>query len=554
MSPAEKSARRRRGSEPGMPWWRSRLLIFSILLLGMLGMVGSLALLAIEEAGSHRATAEQVLLDHAEMGADLFITRSNGAFDRQVTYALITSLARAFTEPFPAALPLIASMAPKDDLGVRHTRSLFRYSSQEADMIFAHDQQTDVEHEWLLTECEVFLSEVSADPIDYAPQLRVLHDGKQLRVLLFAMPSVPESFKPTDLVGVEFDSEMLRDWLEASQALGPALPASLAERITDDSALRLRVFSPDGEALLDAEKTGYGEMISARRKMSARYGALQVEVGISPDAAASLIIGGLPAPRYPLLIGLFVGTVILAILAFWILLRESELTRLRSGFIASVSHELRTPLAQIRLYAETLLLGRVRNQEEAKDSLAIIDLEARRLDGLVQNVLEFSRRDRRGVQVAMRATDLARLIDEVVVGFRPMAAAQEVEIDLDLEACPSIDLDPDAFRQVLINLLDNALKYGPPGQKITVTLLDEGDLLQVQVDDQGPGVREEDRRRIWQRYWRAPSLDPAVTGTGIGLALVRELTEQNGGRAFVVDNPEGGARFVLEFATEGDAA
>ncbi|MHC5063931.1 MAG: sensor histidine kinase [Planctomycetota bacterium] len=542
------------GADPGMPWWRSRLLIFSILFVGMLGMVGSLALLAIEEAGSHRATAEQVLLDHAEMGADLFISRSNGAFDRQVTYALITSLARSFTEPFPAALPLIASIAPKDDLGVRNTLSLFRYSSQEADMIFADDQRSDVEHEWLLTECEVFLSEVPEDRTNYAPELRVLHDGEQLRAFLFALPPVPEGFKPAELVGAEFDSKMLGDWLEASKALGPPLPASLAERITNESALRLRVFSPAGEPILEAEKIGYGEMISARRSMPARYGALQVEVGISPDAAASLIIGGLPAPRYPLLIGLFAGTVLLAILAFWLLFREFELTRLRSGFIASVSHELRTPLAQIRLYAETLLLGRVRNQEEAKDSLAIIDLEARRLDGLVQNVLEFSRRDRSGVRAAMRATDLASLIDEVVAGFRPLAAAQQVEIDLDLETAPSIDLDPDAFRQVLINLLDNALKYGPPGQKIRVTLLDAGDLLQVQVDDQGPGVREEDRKRIWQRYWRAPSLDPAVTGTGIGLALVRELTEQNGGRAFVVDNPEGGARFVLEFAVEGDAA
>jgi signal transduction histidine kinase len=108
-------------------------------------------------------------------------------------------------------------------------------------------------------------------------------------------------------------------------------------------------------------------------------------------------------------------------------------------------------------------------------------------------------------------------------------------------------VDADALRQMLINLLDNAVKYGPEGQRIAVALAAENGTARVLVDDEGPGVPAGDRERIWERFWRLQrDRGSAVAGTGIGLAVVRELAELHGGRAWVEDAPAGGARFVIE--------
>jgi len=118
--------------------------------------------------------------------------------------------------------------------------------------------------------------------------------------------------------------------------------------------------------------------------------------------------------------------------------------------------------------------------------------------------------------------------------------------------CVVAAVDAEAFRQMLLNLLDNAVKYGPEDQTVTVTLApaDAAGHVQVTVDDQGPGIPHAERERIWERFWRLErDRGSAVAGTGIGLAVVRELAALHGGRAWIEDPPAGhgqGARFVLE--------
>ena len=227
--------------------------------------------------------------------------------------------------------------------------------------------------------------------------------------------------------------------------------------------------------------------------------------------------------------------------------REHDLTRLRADFVASVSHELRTPLAQIRLFSETLLLGRIRSEAEGRRSLEIIQQESRRLTHLVENVLYFSRSERGTQHLSPVPTRLARMASELIEAFAPLARSGRAEVGLIVRDDVEVPVDNGAVRQILLNLLDNAVKYGPPDQTITVTIDRRDNFGVIAVDDQGPGVPADARERIWRPYSRLDSAaSSAVAGTGIGLAVVHDLVTLHGGTARVEDAPSGGARFIVE--------
>jgi len=282
-------------------------------------------------------------------------------------------------------------------------------------------------------------------------------------------------------------------------------------------------------------------------------GAIRVQVALRPDLAPKLVIGGMPRSNLPMLLSLLAVTAGLVVAALLQLHRESELSRLRADFVSGVSHELRTPLAQIRMFSETLLLGRVRSDGERVRSLEIVDQEARRLTHLVENLLHFSRSERQATRLSPAAAPLAPLVREAVEAFAPLAAARGVTFRTELSDGPVASVDAEALRQMLVNLLDNAVKYGPADQTITVGL-DAGDgKARIRVEDQGPGIPAAERERIWDRFWRLErDRGSAVAGTGIGLSVVRELVALHGGRAWAEEGRGGmGARFVLELPLAG---
>jgi signal transduction histidine kinase len=277
------------------------------------------------------------------------------------------------------------------------------------------------------------------------------------------------------------------------------------------------------------------------------FAGLVLTVCIDPLAAPRLVIGGLPRSRLPVLLGLLMLTAGLLGAAVWQMRRERALARMRSEFVARVSHELRTPLTQIRMFAETLLLGRTRTPEEQRRSIEIIDQEARRLSHLVENILQFSRGERGATRLAPRPLELAPLLRDVIEKFQPVARAQQARITTTLEDGATILADDEAVRQVFLNLLDNAVKYGPVGQEVRLGLERAGRLVRASVEDEGPGVPERDRERIWARWQRLERDERrAVAGTGIGLTVVRDLVALHGGRAWVEPGRRGGARFVVE--------
>jgi signal transduction histidine kinase len=229
--------------------------------------------------------------------------------------------------------------------------------------------------------------------------------------------------------------------------------------------------------------------------------------------------------------------------------REHELSRLRSDFISSVSHELRTPLSQILLFAETLNLGRVRTEEERHSATDVIVQEGRRLMHLVENILHFSRAERRMTRLGPEPLDLGQAVQGIIDDWRPLASAADVTIDTRFAPDVHAVADRSALRQMVLNLLDNAVKYGPSTQTVTIGTSASGGRARVWVDDEGQGIPPRERERVWNSFYRLDrDANSSVAGSGIGLFVVRELARLHGGDAWVEDAPGGGARFVIELS------
>ncbi len=325
------------------------------------------------------------------------------------------------------------------------------------------------------------------------------------------------------------------------------LPASVSRGAPNDSLLRVVVTGP-GDAEIYRSAAGSAAAARATEPIPGAFRWLSARVELRPEAAARLVEGGVPASPLPLLLGLLAVTAAVVGVAFLQLRRQHELARLRADFVSGVSHELRTPLTQIRMFSELLLGGRLRTDEERDRSLRLIDREARRLAYLVENVLDFTRAERGTLNVTPEPTRVARAVEEIVEGFAPVARARGMRIRTELDAEAAARLDPGAFRQVLLNYLENAVKYGPAGQTLVAGAARDGGTVRVWVDDEGPGIPPAQRGRIWEPYYRLNrEIDRVVGGSGIGLSVVRGLVARHGGTTWMEDAPGGGARFIAEF-------
>ncbi|MEP6690039.1 MAG: HAMP domain-containing sensor histidine kinase [Gemmatimonadaceae bacterium] len=326
----------------------------------------------------------------------------------------------------------------------------------------------------------------------------------------------------------------------------PLLPPAIVGQTPNDSLLFVYVTDTTAHELYRSKNIFQSPY--AYKTTLGGYGGFVVHTVLRPEAAQRLVIGGLPRSRLPLLVGLLALSAGLVLISVQQIRREYELGRLRADFISSISHELRTPLAQVRMFAETLLLGRVRTDEERQRSLRIIDQEARRLTHLVENVLQFSRSERQLTRLSLESTEIAGQVSEAIEAFAPIAQARRVTVQADLISGIVAPVDRSALRQTMLNLLDNAVKYGPASQTVAVGMAAEHGVVRITVDDQGPGIALAERERIWTPFYRLErDANSAVAGSGIGLAVVRELVTQHGGRVWAERAKSGGSRFVVEF-------
>ena len=275
-------------------------------------------------------------------------------------------------------------------------------------------------------------------------------------------------------------------------------------------------------------------------------GGLVVRAHLNPRLKDALIPGGIP-PRIPVrevgLIGLSLA-LLLAIAALG--LRVGALARLRSDLASSVTHELRTPLTQIRLAAETLLLGRAPNPESERRSLASIVDETKRLQQLIDNVLHFSRAERQATRMRVDPVELRPLVERAAGDLAPLVAGRGIVLLVDIPGDLVVQVNANALRQIVLNLLDNGARYGPDRQTITVGAAARDGQVELWVEDRGPGVPAADRKRVWGAFVRLDrDRDSAVTGTGLGLAVVRKLVEAQGGGCWIEGTTGQGARVVV---------
>jgi signal transduction histidine kinase len=343
------------------------------------------------------------------------------------------------------------------------------------------------------------------------------------------------------------------DVASAGRAVFPAvvasrglLPPTAATAMPVDSALTLSVTSSDDRVVFRSS-AARSLKPAATLGMTGAFEGFSARVAMRPQFASSVAVSHWTWNRSQLVLGLITLSAGLVIVSLLQLHRERQLARVKSELVSGVSHELRTPLAQIRMFAEMLRLGWVRSDDERQRSVAIIDQEARRLTHLVENILQFSRAERSTPRLSLATLELAALVDEVVESFAPLAGARGVTVRTTHAGHAVVIADRDALRQVLLNLLDNAVKYGPVGQTITVgTRAAAGGRAQVSVDDQGAGISARDKARVWEPFRRLDSaVEAGISGNGIGLAVVRELVTAQGGVVSVHDAPGGGASFVV---------
>jgi signal transduction histidine kinase len=227
--------------------------------------------------------------------------------------------------------------------------------------------------------------------------------------------------------------------------------------------------------------------------------------------------------------------------------REMTLAKLKSDFVANVSHELRTPLALIRLYAETLELGRLKDKEKYQEYFRIIREESERLTALINNILDFSRIEAGRKEYEFQETNLGELVHSTLESYRfqiqQNGFAFEEKISPDI---PPVKVDREAIARSLLNLVNNALKYSKDRKFIGVSLYRSDSSINLEVQDRGIGIPANEQEKIFEKFYRCG--DPLVhnvKGSGLGLSLVRHIARAHGGDVLVESEPEKGSKFTI---------
>jgi signal transduction histidine kinase len=227
--------------------------------------------------------------------------------------------------------------------------------------------------------------------------------------------------------------------------------------------------------------------------------------------------------------------------------REMTLARLKSDFVANVSHELRTPLALIRLYAETLELGRLTAKDKYQEYFRIIREESERLTALINNILDFSRIDAGRKEYEFQETNLAELVHSTLESYRFQIQQNGFGFEENISSdVPPVRVDREAIARSLLNLVNNALKYSKDQKYIGVSLYRSNGSVNLEVRDRGIGIAANEQEKIFEKFYRCG--DPLVhnvKGSGLGLSLVRHIARAHGGDVLVESVPDQGSKFTI---------
>ena len=253
----------------------------------------------------------------------------------------------------------------------------------------------------------------------------------------------------------------------------------------------------------------------------------------------------------------FLAASALAAALFWQWSRRYDVAemrrreQLRRDFVANVSHELRTPLTSIKGFAEVLREGALEDKERRLEFVETIEQHADRLTRLVDDLLAISALDSGVAAPELEALPLTKVVAEAVAGMKPQAERKRIVIRVEpMHDLPAVFIDRGQIRQVLTNLLDNALKFTPEAGTVRVWGAASGNRVTVYVADNGPGIPAEDQPRVFERFYRADKArSREVGGTGLGLSIVKHIVEAHGGQVGVESVEGKGSTFRFTLPT-----
>jgi signal transduction histidine kinase len=234
-----------------------------------------------------------------------------------------------------------------------------------------------------------------------------------------------------------------------------------------------------------------------------------------------------------------------------------KLSQMKSDFVSNVSHELRTPLASIRVFAEFLRLGRVREREKVSEYGEYIETESRRLTQLINNILDFSRIESGRKTYQFERANAQDLVLDSLKTFEVQLAQHgfRVVFEAPERPLPPVIIDADAISRAFLNLLDNAMKYSGDSREIKVRLSKRDEYVTISVTDHGIGISREERDKIFEKFYRVSTgLVHDVKGSGLGLSIVRHIVEAHRGLLTLNSRPGAGSTFTIYLLAEQGAA
>jgi two-component system phosphate regulon sensor histidine kinase PhoR len=225
-----------------------------------------------------------------------------------------------------------------------------------------------------------------------------------------------------------------------------------------------------------------------------------------------------------------------------------RLEHIRTEFVANVSHELRTPITSIRGYLETLLDGAMDDHQTCRHFLTVVSDEAERLTNLVNDLLDLSHLEEDTTQPESELIEVAAAAERCLELIAPLAQEKEIAVSQEITPGLFVKINHDLLRQAIINLLDNAVKYTPPGGHVWIEAdrTPDGEQVRIKVCDTGPGIPSQHLSRLFERFYRVDKArSRALGGTGLGLSIVKHIVELSGGQVSVESTLGKGSCFII---------
>jgi len=243
-----------------------------------------------------------------------------------------------------------------------------------------------------------------------------------------------------------------------------------------------------------------------------------------------------------LLLAMFLGVVLI----LRDIAREKRLANLRSDFISNVTHELKTPLTSIRMYAESLMMRRVKSASGQKKYLSVVVNESERLKRMINNILEFSKMEKARQEYHPVETNLSEILHATILDINYWLEKKGFNLSTEIDREIVVKVDPEKFYQVYSNLLSNAIKYSGDSRKIYVRLYKNSDSVITEVEDEGMGIEVDKQTRIFEEFYRVENHESGnITGTGLGLTVVKEIVEAHLGKILVHSEIGKGSKFSV---------